>query len=146
MTLIKQIGADLRKAGLTVCLFCFIARDILYNCNLFKYLQNPFLEMGQRICSTLLKKTLNLNMRKYITTLIFYVVAFAVVYVLNWLSPGAHDGGIGLGGLALILLVFVIIALIGVSIYKGIKKSKDHFIIAAIHFLILLGLIFQLFI
>ena len=93
-----------------------------------------------------IKKTLNLNMRKYITTLIFYVVAFAVVYVLNWLSPGAHDGGIGFGGLALILLVFASIALIGISIYKGIKKSKDYFILAAIHFLILLGLIHTFFI
>ncbi|MBL7921493.1 MAG: hypothetical protein JNJ40_14335 [Bacteroidia bacterium] len=85
-------------------------------------------------------------MNKYIKALIFYVAAFIVIYVLDLLSPGAHDGGLGLGGLAIILLVFVIMALICIHIYKGIKKSKDHFIIAAIHLLILLGVISKLFI
>lgn len=82
-----------------------------------------------------------MKMNKYIATLIFYIVSFVVIYVLNLLSPGAHDGGLGFGGLALILFVLIVIVLIGISIYKGIKKSKDYFIIAAIHFLILLSLI-----
>ncbi|MEO6301830.1 MAG: hypothetical protein ABIP51_01540 [Bacteroidia bacterium] len=85
-------------------------------------------------------------MNKYIATLIFYIASFIIVYILNWLSPGAQDGGLGLGSLAVILLVFVIIALMIISIYKGIKKSKDYFILAGIHFLILLGLVSTFFI
>ncbi len=85
-------------------------------------------------------------MNKYIATLIFYIVSFVVIYVLNWLSPGQHDGGLGFGSIALILLVFVIIALMIISIYKGIKKSKDYFILSAVHFLILLGLLSTFFI
>ncbi|MBA2611297.1 MAG: hypothetical protein H0U95_04945 [Bacteroidetes bacterium] len=80
-------------------------------------------------------------MNKYIATLIFYIASFIIIYVLNLLSPGAQDGGWGLGSVAVILLVFVIVALIGISSYKGIKKSKSYFILTAIHFLILLGLL-----
>ena len=80
-------------------------------------------------------------MNKYLATLIFYIASFIIIYVLNWLSPGAHDGGLGLGSLAIILLVFVIVVLIGINIYRGFKKSKGYFIIVGIHFLILLGLI-----
>jgi len=87
-----------------------------------------------------------MKMNKYIKTLVFYIVSFAVIYLLNYLSPGAHDGGLGFGGLALILLVLVITVLIGISIYKGFKKSKDYFILTAIHFLILLGLLSTFFI
>ncbi len=87
-----------------------------------------------------------MKLNKYIATLVFYIVSFAVIYLLNWLSPGAHDGGLGLGGLALILFVLVVISLIGISIYKAIKKSKDYFILTVIHIVILLGLISTFFI
>ncbi len=85
-------------------------------------------------------------MNKYITSLIFYISAFIVIYALNWLSPDAHDGGLGFGSIAIILLVIVIIALIFISIYKGIKSSKSYLILTAIHFLILIILLSKFFI
>lgn len=64
---------------------------------------------------------------------------------MNWLSPNAHDGGLGLGSIGILLLVLVILVLIGVNIYRGIKKDKGYFIISAIHAAVLLGSLFQFF-
>jgi hypothetical protein len=61
-------------------------------------------------------------MNKYLSTLIFYSVSFLIIFLLNKLSPNAQDGGLGFGGLAIILLSFVLLVLIGVNIYRGAKK------------------------
>ena len=84
-------------------------------------------------------------MNKYLRLLIFYVLAAIIIYVLELLSPGAHDGGLGLGGLAVLLLVLTIVVLLIISLYKGFAKDKTYFIIAAIHFVILMVGAFTLF-
>jgi hypothetical protein len=61
------------------------------------------------------------------------------------ISPTAHDGGLGFGGLAIILLTLTVLVLVIVNIYKGIKKEKGYFVIAGIHLLILFATIFCLF-
>ncbi len=84
-------------------------------------------------------------MNKYLSTLIFYAVSFLTIFLLTKLSPDAHDGGLGFGSLAIILLLLILIALIGVNIYRGAKKDKGYFIIAGIHLIVLLASVFTLF-
>lgn len=84
-------------------------------------------------------------MKKYLHTLIFYTVSFLVIFLLNTLSPNAHDGGLGFGSIAIILLALTVIVLIGLNIYRGIKVDKAYFIIAGIHILLLLGGVCKLF-
>lgn len=84
-------------------------------------------------------------MNKYLVTLIFYIAAFVIIYVLNKFSPNAQDGGLGFGSMAIMLLVLVLIVLIGINIYKGINVDKEYFIIAGIHFVVLAGGVYKLF-
>ncbi len=84
-------------------------------------------------------------MNKYLLTLIFYTVAFIVIYVLNKLSPNAHDGGLGFGSMAIVLLALILVVLVGLNIYRGIKVDKEYFIIAGIHLIILIGGVYKLF-
>jgi hypothetical protein len=84
-------------------------------------------------------------MNKYLSTLIFYTASFLIIFLLNTISPNAHDGGLGLGSIAILLLTLVLIVLIGVNIYRGIKKDKGYFIITAIHAAVLLGGVFTFF-
>jgi hypothetical protein len=84
-------------------------------------------------------------MNKYLRTLLFYVISFAVIFILNMISPTAHDGGLGLGGLAAILLTVTVLVLVIVNVYRGIKKEKGYFVIAGIHLFILFVMIFRLF-
>jgi hypothetical protein len=83
-------------------------------------------------------------MNKYLTTLTFYVVSCVIIYVLNMISPGQQDGGLGFGGVATMLLVLVVLVLTVINIYKGFK-NKEHFLLAGIHLLILLVMVTQLF-
>lgn len=76
-------------------------------------------------------------MSKYIATLIFYVISFLIIYGLNKVIPGAHDGGPGFGGLAIMVLAIVVVVLIGINIYRGFRTDNSYFIIAAIHLTIL---------
>lgn len=77
-------------------------------------------------------------MNKYVATLIFYAVAIAVIVVLHKLSPDAQDGGPGLGSLAILLLAIIMVVLIGLNIYRGVRIDKSYFVIAAIHALVLI--------
>jgi hypothetical protein len=43
-------------------------------------------------------------MKKLLPTFLFYALSFLIIFILNKLSPGAHDGGLGFGAIALILL------------------------------------------
>lgn len=76
-------------------------------------------------------------MNKYLSTLIFYVAAFGIIFILNHFSPNQQDGGLGFGGLAMLLFVVVVIGLFLFNIYKGFAINKEYFIIAGIHFLVL---------
>lgn len=76
-------------------------------------------------------------MNKYSSTLVFYLASIAIIFLLNKISPNAHDGGLGLGTIAVLLFGLILIALIGISIYKGIKTDKGYFTIAMIHLIVL---------
>jgi uncharacterized membrane protein len=76
-------------------------------------------------------------MNKYTSTLVFYLASIAIIFLLNKISPNAHDGGLGFGTVAILLFGLILIALIGVTIYKGIKTDKSYFIITLIHFVVL---------
>ena len=84
-------------------------------------------------------------MNKFKSTLIFYVIAFAIVYGLNKLSPGQQDGGPGFGSLAIVLLVLVVFVLAAVNAFKGIKHGKHYLLLAGIHLLVLLAMAGTLF-
>jgi hypothetical protein len=84
-------------------------------------------------------------MNKYIAALIFYAVAFAVIYILNKVSPNAHDGGPGWAGIATLLLGLIMVVLIGINLYKGFNVDKEYFIFAGIHLIILAGGLYKFF-
>ncbi len=84
-------------------------------------------------------------MNKYLLTFIFYITSIGIILLLNIISPNAHDGGLGLASLAIILMLVVVFGLVVVNIYKGFKKNKEYFLIAAMHVLVLLGTTFSLF-
>lgn len=77
-------------------------------------------------------------MNKYLATLLFYIVAIVIVIVLSKLSPNAHDGGPGLGSLAIVVLALIIIVLFAINLYRGFQTDKSYFIIAGIHLLVLI--------
>ena len=84
-------------------------------------------------------------MNKYIATSLFYIVAIAIIFLLNKFNPNAQDGGLGFGSMAIVLLGLIIIVLLGVNIYKGIKVDKEYFIIAGIHLVVLVSGVYKLF-
>lgn len=84
-------------------------------------------------------------MNKYLVTLPFYVAALVIIYVLNKFSPNVQDGGLGFGSMAIMLLALVLIVLIGINIYRGIKVDKEYIIIAGIHLVVLVGGLYKLF-
>ena len=84
-------------------------------------------------------------MNKYLGTLIFYVVSFVVIYGLNIISPGQPDGGPGWGSFAVVILVLSALVLTIFNAYKGFKTSKDYFILAGVHLLVVMVMVFTLF-
>ena len=84
-------------------------------------------------------------MNKYLATLIFYVAAAGIIFILNKISPNQQDGGPGLGSFAIILFTIIVIGLFLFNIYKGFSINKEFFIIAGIHFLVLAGYLRTLF-
>jgi hypothetical protein len=82
---------------------------------------------------------------KILLALIFYGIAFLVIFLLNKLSPNAHDGGLGFGGMAVLLLPLIGLVLMGLNIYWGITIEKQYFIIAGIHFIAVLIILIRFF-
>jgi hypothetical protein len=83
-------------------------------------------------------------MNIYTKTIVFYIVSFAVIYLLNWISPNQQDGGMGFGSLAIIVFVLVTITLLVVNLVRGSKDSR-HYAIAGVHLLVLIVLVSKLF-
>lgn len=84
-------------------------------------------------------------MKEYKNTLLFYIIAIAIIYFLNLFSPNAHDGGLGFGTLFLLLTVLIILVLIVVNLYRGFTKNKSYFKFALIHGLVLTTVLFNFF-
>ncbi|MBX3240638.1 MAG: hypothetical protein KIT80_00630 [Chitinophagaceae bacterium] len=85
-------------------------------------------------------------MNKYLALLLFYSIGALVIFILNKISPPAHDGGPGFGTLAFLLFCIIIILLIIYNTYKGFSADPGYFIIAGIHLAILLFILFKFFI
>jgi hypothetical protein len=66
--------------------------------------------------------------------------------MLNYLSPGQQDGGLGFGAVSIVLLVLVSLVLAFINLFKGFRGSKEHFILAGIHLLVLVVIVGRLFI
>ena len=84
-------------------------------------------------------------MNKYLSTLIFYISAAGIIFILNKISPNQQDGGLGFGALAILVFTIIVIGLFLFNIYKGFSVNKEFFIIAGIHFLVLVGYLQRLF-
>lgn len=78
-------------------------------------------------------------MNKYIFIILFYFLSGIIIRVMNLKFPGAHDSGIGLGMLAVVLFKIAVLVFAIISIYKYVHtKDNHHLIIGGIHLLILL--------
>jgi hypothetical protein len=84
-------------------------------------------------------------MNKYIATLVFYLVAFIIFYVVNKYSIRPQDGGLSMGSVVILVGMLTILVLLGINVYKGFSVNKEYFILAGIHLLVFLGLVFKLF-
>ncbi len=80
-------------------------------------------------------------MNKYCALLLFYAIVLAVYLVLNRIEPPARDGGLGLGGAAMLAGTLAILVYFIVAVVKGFSDS-GFFIVAAIHLAILASLLF----
>lgn len=76
-------------------------------------------------------------MNKYLILLLFYVIASAFYLICNKIEPPARDGGLGLGGAALLLCALAVFIYFIIAIVKGFSNS-GFLIIAAVHFIVLL--------
>lgn len=76
-------------------------------------------------------------MNKYIVLLIFYLVTAAVYFICNKIEPPARDGGLGLGGFALLVGAFAVFVYFIIAVVKGFS-DKEFFLIALIHLIVLL--------
>jgi hypothetical protein len=84
-------------------------------------------------------------MNKYIATLAFYLVGFIISYVVNKYTNSPQDGGLSWGSIVIMVGMLVILVLLGVNVYKGFSVNKEYFMLAGIHLLVFLGLVFKLF-
>jgi hypothetical protein len=87
----------------------------------------------------------NIKMNKYITTLVFYLVEFIVFYVVNKYSISPQDGGLSMGSIVIMVGMLAILVLLGINVYKGFSVNKEYFILAGIHLLVFVGLVYKLF-
>ena len=77
-------------------------------------------------------------MSKYIFIAVFYILSGVIIRVMNVKFPGAHDSGIGLGLLAVILFKVAVLVFIIMNIYKYVHSKDNSFlIIGGIHLLVL---------
>ncbi len=81
-------------------------------------------------------------MNKYFAVLLFYGISISVIFILSRISPTKQDGGPGLGDLAFLLFSVLIVGLFLFSIYKAITGNSSFYIIAGIHLLVMLYLLF----
>ncbi len=84
-------------------------------------------------------------MNKYIATLVFYLVAFIIFYVVNKYSNSPQDGGLSWSSIVIMVGMLAILVLLGINVYKGFSVDKAYFILAGIHLLVLIGLVYKLF-
>jgi hypothetical protein len=84
-------------------------------------------------------------MNKYIATLVFYLVAFIIFYVVNKYTNSPQDGGLSWGSIVIMVGMLTILVLLGINVYKGFSVNKEYFMLAGIHLLVFLGLVFKLF-
>jgi hypothetical protein len=84
-------------------------------------------------------------MKNLVFTIIFYIIAVSLTYILNKKFPGAHDGGPGLGGLFLLLMLVVIIALCILNVYWGFKINKAYFLFSLVHIGVLIMAFYRFF-
>lgn len=73
------------------------------------------------------------------------MISFVLIFVLTKISPNAQDGGLGFGALAMLLLGLIMVILIGINVYKGIKVDNEYFVIAGIHLVLLAGGLYSFF-
>jgi hypothetical protein len=84
-------------------------------------------------------------MNKYIATLVFYLVGFIISFVVNKYTNSPQDGGLSWGSIVIMVGMLVILVLLGVNVYKGFSVNKEYFMLAGIHLLVFLVLLFKLF-
>jgi hypothetical protein len=84
-------------------------------------------------------------MNKYIATLVFYLVAFIIFYVVNKYSISPQDGGLSIGSIVIMVGMLTILVLLGINVYKGFSVNKEYFMLAGIHLLVFIGLLYKLF-
>lgn len=85
-------------------------------------------------------------MKQYLPTIAFYILGLAVVYILNLVSPGQHDGGPGFGALALVILVLTSVVLALINLFRGIRSDKSRLVIVGIHLIALIAMLMTFFI
>ena len=76
-------------------------------------------------------------MNKYLALLLFYIIAAAVYFICNKIDPPARDGGLGLGGMALLLGALAVFIYFIIAVIKGFSDSS-FFLIAGVHLMVLL--------
>lgn len=76
-------------------------------------------------------------MNKYIALLLFYIITAAVYFICNEIDPPARDGGLGLGGMALLLGMLAVFIYFIVTVVKGFSDSS-YFLVAGVHLIVLL--------
>jgi len=66
-------------------------------------------------------------MKKLLPTFLFYALSFLIIFILDKLSPGAHDGGLGLGAIALVVFIVILLIMIFLNIYKVLRWRNYTF-------------------
>jgi hypothetical protein len=59
-------------------------------------------------------------MNKYIATLVFYLAAFIIFYVVNKYSISPQDGGLGMDSVVILVGMLTILVLFGINIYGSL--------------------------
>lgn len=77
--------------------------------------------------------------------IVFYVIAFAVIFILDKVSPGTPDGGPGLGAHALIGVIGIAVIWMIVAVVQGFVVGKIYFWVALLHFAVLVLVAFRFF-
>lgn len=76
-------------------------------------------------------------MNKYFALLLFYAIVAALYFICNKIEPPARDGGLGLGGFALLLGALAVFIYFIIAVVRGFSDSS-FFLIALVHLIVLL--------
>ncbi len=68
---------------------------------------------------------------------IFYIVASLIVFAFAKLNPDGDGSDLGMGSMAIIFFMVLIALLAVINFIKGITMSKNFFIVALVHSVIL---------